>query len=640
MCGITGLFDLMGRRLIDKSLLRRMTNRIQHRGPDGEGYLIEPGIGLGHRRLAIVDLLSGGQPIWNETKDIGVVFNGEIYNFQDLVEQLIKHGHTFCTRSDTEVIVHAWEQWGKDCVSHFNGMFAFALWDRNQKTLFLARDRLGKKPIYYATLPDGHLAFASELKALLEIPSLPQILDERAIEDYFALGYIPDPRSIFRSVRKLPPAHTLTVCPGAGLKIERYWQVSCIPDSHFDEGSAKEALLTLLEQAVKSRLIADVPLGAFLSGGVDSSAVVSLMARACSDPVKTFTIGFKEAQFDESNFAAEIAAQYGTNHLQSTLTTDLLEVVDNLPGIYDEPFGDSSALPTLLVCEMAKRHVTVALSGDAGDELFAGYRRYKFHAREAEIRALLPSFIRGPIFGMLGQYYPKLDSMPKVFRAKTTFKELALSNSAGYFFTASTIKTDIRQKLYSAEFFRQLHGYTSEELISAAMDESGSDDPVTAAQYTDLVTYLPGDILTKVDRASMAMSLEVRSPMLDHRFVEFAFRLPRKLKIAGGMQKAILKKALQPLVPHQLLYRQKQGFSIPLAQWFRGPMRGRLFDAIESSALADSHYLDQKVLRRLFNQHVSGNFDHSQALWLVYGFSKFLSHLAGEKPSPALAAAG
>ncbi|MCW5751632.1 MAG: amidotransferase 1, exosortase A system-associated [Alphaproteobacteria bacterium] len=640
MCGIAGWFDRAGERAPDRSLVRRMTERIAHRGPDGEGFLFEPGIGLGHRRLAIIDVAGGDQPIWNEDRSVGIVFNGEIYNFRELTRELEGLGHRFNTRSDTEAIVHAWEQWDEDCVKRLRGMFAFAIWDRNRRTLFLARDRLGKKPLYYAEMADRQFLFASELKSLLVHPGLDRSIDRQAVEDYFALGYVPDPKCIFSAVRKLGPGESLRIERGGEMRPRAYWRPRLAPRSAMGEEQAASELIARLKDCVDVRLISEVPLGAFLSGGVDSSGVVAMMASMSDDPVRTFNVSFGEAAFDESQFANLVAQRYRTAHVSRVLAPEAFDILDRLPDIYDEPFGDASALPTFRVCAMARTGVTVALSGDAGDELFAGYRRYLWHLRESQARKLVPGAIRRPLFGTLGRIYPKLDWAPQFLRARTTFQELALDDTEGYFNNVAVVKDGQRQQLYSRALKSGLGGYHAINLIERLMAEADTDDVVAAAQYTDLRSYLVGDILTKVDRASMANGLEVRVPMLDHTFVEWAAGLPRALKIHGSERKFILKKALEPFLPHEVLYRPKQGFSVPLASWFRGPLRARLCEAVASPWLADSGLFDQKAIGELLSRHLSGRSDHSQPLWLIYAFEGFLRRVvAGEAAGEDLAAA-
>ncbi len=415
MCGIVGVMDVAGARAIPRELVSRL-NEIQfHRGPDEGGLHLEPGLGLGHRRLSIIDLSTGQQPLFNEDGSVVVIFNGEIYNYQQLIPELNRLGHTFRTRSDTEVIVHAWEQWGEGCIERFRGMFAFALWDRNRETLFLARDRLGVKPLYYALLPDGLLLFGSELKALMAYPGFSRDLDPFAIEEYFAFGYVPEPRTIYAGARKLPPAHTLTIRRGLPVPEPReYWDVRFTLDNPIAEREAQAELINRLRDSIRLRMIAEVPLGAFLSGGVDSSAVVAMMAGVSTEPVNTCSISFSHPAFDEAMFARQIAERYRTRHFVDKVDSDDFGLIDVLARTYDEPYADSSALPTYRVCQLARRHVTVALSGDGGDESFAGYRRYRLHTMEERMRGLLPISLRRPAFGFLGRMYPKADWAPQV----------------------------------------------------------------------------------------------------------------------------------------------------------------------------------------------------------------------------------
>jgi asparagine synthase (glutamine-hydrolysing) len=629
MCGFVGIFDSNERRPIDSRLLRRMNDAIAHRGPDGDGEYVAPGIGLGHRRLAIIDVGGGQQPLYNEDGTVVVVFNGEIYNFADIKLELAARGHLFRTHCDTEVIVHGWEEWGADCVKRFRGMFAFALWDQNQQTLFMARDRLGKKPLYYARLAGGQVLFGSELKALVQSPALSRQLDVTAIEDYFAYGYVPDPRSIYRDVAKLPPAHTLVWKRGGEPRVERYWDLKFTGTGPRSEAEAREALIGHLREAVRLRLISEVPLGAFLSGGVDSSAVVALMAGLVDGPVGTYSIGFGDRSFDESAYARQLAEKYKTDHHVRQVDPDSFDLVERLTEIYDEPFGDSSAMPTYRVCGLAREHVTVALSGDGGDEVFAGYRRYLWQKREQQARALLPASLRRPLFGALGALYPKLDWAPQFLRAKTTFQELALDGVEGYFIAVSVANDAMRRRLFSPRLRSAIGGHRAIDVLRGHAAAANTDCAVSQVQYADIMTYLPGDILTKVDRASMAHSLEVRVPFLDHVFVEWAATLPAAMKIRGGERKHVLKRALEPHVPAELLYRPKQGFSIPLARWFRGPLAGRLRAVGDSELLGDTGYFDLGAIRGLIADHQSGARDHSATLWVLLMFDSFLAHDAG-----------
>ncbi|HAT32731.1 MAG TPA: asparagine synthetase B [Janthinobacterium sp.] len=631
MCGIVGIIDMQGGREIDAAQLRRMNDSQRHRGPDAGGVHLEPGVGLGHRRLSIIDLAGGQQPLFNEDGSVVVVFNGEIYNFQELVRELSLFGHQFRTHSDTEVIVHAWEQWGERCVERFRGMFAFGLWDRKQRTLFLARDRLGIKPLYYAVTGEAHLLFGSELKSLLAHPGLARELDPLAVEDYFAYGYVPEPRTIFRGALKLAPGHSLTVRPGAaGPVLKQYWDLPFAPHAPMSEAAAADELIARLREAVEIRLVAEVPLGAFLSGGVDSSAVVALMAGALDQPVNTCSISFGDPAFNESAYADMVAARYHTRHHALQVEQDDFALIDQLAGLYDEPFADSSALPTYRVCQLARQRVTVALSGDGGDENLAGYRRYRWHLHEERLRAMLPLGLRRPLFGLLGQAYPKADWAPRFLRAKTTFEALARDSVAAYFHGVSLLSDGQRARLFSASLTHSLNGYRAVEVLRRHALASPATDALSRIQYLDMKTYLPGDILTKVDRASMAHGLEVRVPLLDHRLVEWISGLPSELKLRGGVGKYIFKKALRPYLPDEILYRGKMGFSLPLAQWFRGPLRERLRQRLLGPTLAETGMFNQAFLRELLEQHQSGRRDHSAALWSLLMFEAFLRQVLAQ----------
>jgi len=624
MCGIAGIFYLRSRGEIDQRLLAQMNAAQIHRGPDEGGMHVEPGIGLAHRRLSIIDLAAGHQPLFNEDGSVAVVFNGEIYNFAELSKELVAAGHTFRTHSDTEVIVHAWEQWGEECVRRFRGMFAFALWDRNREALFLARDRLGKKPLYYTLLPDGTFLFASELKAILVYPSVRRTLDPHAVEDYFGYGYVPDPKTILRGVYKLPPAHTFLISRGADLpKPREYWDISFRSDSALSEAEAEEELIRRFREAVRIRLISEVPLGAFLSGGVDSSAVVAMMAGLSTEAVNTCSISFGDPRFNESPYAQAVAERYHTRHRVEQVEPDDFDLIDKLASLYDEPFADSSALPTYRVCGLARKQVTVALSGDGGDETFAGYRRYRWHYHEERIRRHVPARLRRPLFGLLGTVYPKLAWAPRWLRAKATFQELGRDSLEGYFHSVGVVPDALRRRLFSEPFRRELQDYSALEVLRAHAIRAPTDDPIAQAQYLDIKTYLPGDILVKVDRASMAHSLEVRAPILDHEFMEWAATLPSIYRYAKGNGKRLFKSAFRRYLPDEILYRPKMGFAVPLASWFRGPLRSRVRNAILGTSLAETGMFDPMVLKQLVEQHQSGQRDHSAVLWSLMIFEAF-----------------
>ncbi len=626
MCGITGIFDTVERRQVDRGLLETMNRLQSHRGPDGEGYHLEPGVGLGHRRLSIIDIEGGHQPIFNEDESVAVTYNGEIYNFQQIRDDLIAKGHSFRTRSDTEVIVHAWEEWGEDCVERFNGMFAFGIWDRNRDCVFLARDRIGIKPLYYSITADGFLIFSSELKALRPHPSVDLALDNRAVEDYFAFGYVPEPRTIYRSVSKLPPGHTLLVRRGRGGSSPRqYWDVRF--ETSFDGSldNLEESLIERLTGSVQRRLIAEVPLGAFLSGGVDSSAIVAMMSQLNNGKVNTCSISFGDPEFNESRYAQKVAERYETNHRVKNVDHQDFSLLESLPGIYDEPYADSSAMPTYRVCELARESVTVALSGDGGDENFVGYRRYRWHSYEERVRGILPQWFRGPAFGAAGFLYPKMDWAPKVLRAKSTLQALARDSLEAYFRSVSFFPTELRRKLFSADFARSLDGYEAIEVFRDHATRASVEDPLQLVQYLDFKTYLPGDILTKVDRASMAHSLEVRVPLLDHTFVEWVATLPTSEKLSGREGKACFKRALEPYLPNDVLYRDKMGFAVPIARWFREELAQNIRDVVTGPRLSESGIFDTDYLARILQEHQSGMREHSAVLWSLLMFDGFLA---------------
>ncbi len=631
MCGLVGIFDTQEQRPVDGDLLSRMNETQHHRGPDEGGLHQEPGVGLGHRRLSIIDLASGQQPLFNEDHSVVVVYNGEIYNFSSLAEELRLLGHEFRTHSDTEVIVHAWEQWGEDCLTHFRGMFAFALWDRNRQTLFLARDRLGIKPLYYALLPDGQLIFGSELKSLLVHPGLAREIDAQAVEDYCALGYVPEPKTILKGVRKLSPGYCLSVrrgdTPG---EPRQYWDVPFAPLPDAPEEEWQSSLLERLREAVDIRLVSEVPLGAFLSGGVDSSAIVALMAGLMDEPVNTCSISFGDPRFNEADFAAQVAERYQTRHFVEQVEADDFALLDKLASLYDEPFADSSAMPTYRVCGLARKHVTVALSGDGGDENFAGYRRHRWHMNEEQLRRRLPPWLRAPLFGFLGRAYPKMDWAPKIFRAKTTFQALARDSMSAYLHSVGVISEEHRQALYTADLKSELQDYTALEVFHHHAQRAPTDHPLSLIQYLDMKTYLPGDILTKVDRASMAHSLEVRVPILDHKFVEWVSGLPPRVKLNGREGKYLFKKALEPVLPNDILYRPKMGFGVPISAWFRGPLRERVRTQLVDGGLAESGLFEPAVVARLVDEHQSGRHEHSATLWSLLMFESSLRWLMGE----------
>ncbi len=627
MCGIAGIFDLSARRSIDPAVLDAM-NQVQfHRGPDEGGSYREDGLGLAHRRLSIIDLSSGQQPLFNQDKSVCIVFNGEIYNFKELTRQLKAKGYSFQTHSDTETIVHAWEEWGEQCVEHLRGMFAFAIWDKNKQQLFLARDRLGIKPFFYSVTEDDYLIFGSELKVLLQHPSFKKDMDVTGIEDYCALGYIPEPKTIYKNVYKLQAGHRLLIQRGnKQRRPEQYWEIPFEADHQITEQQAADELIERLKEAVDIRMIAEVPLGAFLSGGVDSSGVVAMMSQLQDEPVNTCSIGFNDKKYNESDYAQMVSAQYNTNHYVETVETDDFGLLDELALLYDEPYADSSAIPTYRVCQLARKNVTVALSGDGGDEPLSGYRRHIWHMNEERVRSLLPYSIRKPVFGTLGKLYPKADWAPKIFRAKTTFQALARSSVEAYFNTVAIMPDDQRDKLFSQKMKQQLAGYRAVDVFKEYAHKApgqASEDPLSLIEYLDMKTYLVDDILTKVDRASMAHSLEVRVPMLDHKYIEWISGLPARLKLKGQTGKYILKKSLEPYVPHDVLYRKKMGFAVPLENWFRGPLKERIKQTILSEAFLDSGFFNAEYIKEMIDLHHSGKRENSSAIWTLMMLESF-----------------
>ncbi len=629
MCGIVGIFDTTGQREIDRAALHRMNESQHHRGPDeGELYL-EKALGMGHRRLSVIDLATGQQPLFNADRSVVIVYNGETYNYRELMAELKGMGYQFHTKSDTEVVLHAWEAWGPDCVHRLRGMFAFGIWDRNKQTMFLARDHIGVKPMFYSLLPTGYFVFGSELKSIMTHPELSRELNPQAVEDYFAYGYIPEPKTIFHNAYKLQPGHRILLKVGdTQVRQERWWDVPFKPVPTGSEADVAQEVIARVRESVQSQMVAEVPLGAFLSGGVDSSAVVATMAQPQGQPgapaVTTCSIGFDDANFDETAYATQVAQQYKTQHHAQIVSGDDYALVDQLVHLYDEPYADSSAIPTYRVCQLARQRVTVSLSGDGGDENFAGYRRYRMAMAEHSVRDRIPASLRKPVFGTLGKLYPKADWAPRVFRAKTTFESIARDLVEGYFHGVSFMPDRVRAQLFSDRFKASLQGYRAVSVMQDHAKNSPTDDPLSMLQYLDFKTYLPGDILTKVDRASMAHSLEVRVPLLDHTFVEWVSGLPPELKLKGGEGKYIFKKSLEPHLSHDVLYRKKMGFSVPLAAWLRGPLRQRVRDALLGPLLADTGIFNQAYLRDLVEQHESGRRDNSTFIWTVLMFEAFL----------------
>lgn len=614
MCGIAGFIDLWDsnqtRGPEERALiLENMCRIITHRGPDDQGTLVEKGTALGMRRLSIIDLAGGHQPISGEDGSVTIVFNGEIYNFRELTPELQAKGHRFRTHSDTETIVHAYEEYGAACVERLRGMFAFAIWDESKRTLFIARDRVGKKPLYYTVTPGGTLVFGSELKSLLQHPEVTRETDLEALDAYFSLGYVPDPLTIFRGIRKLPAGCYLTFSEGVA-KTTQYWDFNYEQDpTPRREEDYLDELRELLDEAVNLRLVADVPLGAFLSGGIDSSIVVALMARHMGRPVKTFSIGFEEDSYNELKYARLTAEKFGTDHHEFLVTPDICSIVDELAWHFDEPFADSSAIPTYMVSKLAREYVKVVLSGDGGDELFAGYTRYVVDQQRADF-ALLPQFIRK------GLMQPVSRRLPHGMWGRNFLNNVA-QDPLDRFLDSMSVFTGLNKRLlYSDELKRSLiDDRTVSKLFRECAAKVKTGHPLDALLYIDSKTYLPGDILTKVDRMSMAVSLEARAPLLDHKLIDFVTRIPASMKLSGSETKHLLKRAVRDLVPPEILDRPKQGFGVPIQQWINNELRERIRDTLMDSRTLQRGYVNRHYVEVLLDEHERGRRDHSMALW-------------------------
>jgi asparagine synthase (glutamine-hydrolysing) len=619
VCGISGIFNYGDARPVDGAVLRRMAQSLAHRGPDDAGYLEDGPCGFGFRRLSVIDLLTGSQPILSEDGTRAVIFNGEIYNYAELRSELGGKGRRFLTNSDTEVILAAYEHLGFKCPTSLRGMFAFAIWDRDHRRLFLARDRLGVKPLYY--LDDGRrLVFGSEIKAILAAGDVPRAIDPESIADYFALRYVPGAKTIFKAIRKLPPGCWMSVESGRAPVVRRYWDVQFRADEDIPESTWIERLRDLVDDTVRSRMAADVPLGAFLSGGVDSSTVVATMARVSKRPVSTHTVGFAEQAFDETAAARRVAGLYGTDHHESILRPDAVSVAETLAWHFDDPFGDSSAIPSYYLAKSAREHVTVALSGDGGDESFAGYTgRYAFVRWQDQVGTSIPAYLRPIAFGLPARLYPPDRWLPRLLRAKTALTNIAAEPHQA-FFNAMSLGIATLSPLLSRDLRATLRDYRPSELFRDLMQASGTTDPVSRAQYVDLKTFLPDDVMTKVDRTSMAVGLEAREPLLDHRLVEAAARIPSRMKLSNGQGKTILKEAVSDRVPADILARPKQGFEVPVGQWLRGPLRDLAHASLFDPGAPGADVLDRASLVAAWEDHQSGRTDSTPHLWAALMF--------------------
>ena len=614
MCGIAGIVSSASGDGIDAEVIHRMCQAIVHRGPDDEGLFVKQGTGLGMRRLSIIDLSGGHQPVFNEDRSVWIVFNGEIYNFPDLREGLVKRGHDFSTHTDTEVIVHLYEEMGADCVSKLRGMFSFALYDERRRKLLLARDRLGKKPLYYA-LQGQRLLFGSEIKAILTVAPELATVNHKALLQYMYFGYVPDPLTAFTTIQKLPPGHLLEFEDGK-IDVRQYWN---LPQYGTHPPRSEEECLEEMEhrlaEAVRIRLISDVPLGALLSGGTDSSTVVALMARASSKPVKTFAIGFRDEDFNEAHYARIVAQKFGTDHHELIVEPNVLETVEMLTSSLEEPFGDSSMLPTYFVSCMARKHVTVALSGDGGDEIFAGYDRYRIHLRRNAFERV-PNWARRLY---KNKVYPRL---PGDVRKRKFSYNVALPWRERYVDGISFVPSFEREMpLLSDEFRAVLHDGNPQDVMYRHFEQAPAKDPVSQMLYVDTKTYMVADILTKVDRMSMATSLEVRVPILDHVFVEWATGLPVDWKIRGGKQKYILRKLAERVgVPREVLYRPKQGFAMPLVHWMKHELKELIMTVLLDPRTLQRGYFEPRAVPQLLEEHFHGSCDHSGRIWRLLMF--------------------
>ena len=644
MCGICGICNIYSRGRAERALAADMCSTMRHRGPDDDGAFASGPCALAMARLSIIDLEGGHQPMPNEDRSAWIVYNGETYNAPDLREQL-QHQHCFATRSDTEVLLHAYEQWGDDMLARLRGMFAFAIWDRPRRSLLLARDRLGIKPLYYAIAGDW-LVFGSEIKALLQVPWLERSIDPEALHAYLTFNYIPAPMTIFRGVKKLPPGHLLR-CGNGEVRVSRYWDLDCAPRPVADEHECASELRQRLDDAVRAHLLSDVPVGVLLSGGIDSSAVTALAARSAGR-VKTFSVGFEEKSFNELEAARLVARTYGTDHHEEILKPDAATLVERLVDCFDEPFADSSALPTFLVSQMAAREVKVVLSGDGGDEIFGGYMTYTADAL-AEIYQRIPRPLRRRVIEPLVARMPvsdeknSLDYLAKRFVAGAHLPPLERHHSWRVIFTEAD-----KQRLYAPDW-RAAAGLEDPLAILERYYESLDGlHFITKLQYVDTKTYLPDDILTKVDRMSMAHSLETRPPLLDHHVVDYAASLPAHMKVRGLKRKIVLRRAVRDLLPEPLLRRRKHGFSIPLAAWLRRDLCPLLLDVLSPQAVRRTGIFDPAEVRHLISEHLAGRRDLSRNLWGLLIFmvwhQRFMDHprapAARQRPLRVAAVAG
>ncbi|HZR22949.1 MAG TPA: asparagine synthase (glutamine-hydrolyzing) [Vicinamibacterales bacterium] len=634
MCGIAGKFNFDPSRPVDRERLSAMTTVIAHRGPDADGFYVGDTVGLGHRRLSIIDLSTGDQPLANEDRTIWVVFNGEIYNFADVRQELEQHGHHFRTHTDTEVIVHAYEQWGEAAVERFRGMFAFALWDEPNRRLLLVRDRLGVKPLYYS-VNRGGITFGSEIKSLLEDPDVPRDWNPEALDAYLTLCYIPAPRTIYQNIWKLPAGHYLVAEHGRA-SVRRYWDLTFTGDGDPSrEREYLDQLDALVTESVRLRLLSDVPLGAFLSGGIDSSLVVAAMVNTSSSRVLTTSVGFDEQAFNELEYARTVAQHLGTEAHEKIVKPDIVDLLPKLAWHLDEPFADSSAVPTYYVSKAAREHVTVALSGDGGDELWAGYARHRVEQSELRARGILGRR-GGRVAGAVAE------RMPLTMKGVRALRHLAMPVEAAYAqkHAYGLFDSWMRGSLYSADFASEIRD--SDPLVDfrLAYQACGSRDPLDRALYVDVKTYLVDDIMTKVDKMSMAVSLESREPLLDHKLLEFAATVPSSLKLKNGQSKYLLRRLLERRIPKSIVDRPKHGFEAPIGRWLRGPLAPMVHELLTDGRLRDRGIFDHGSVTRLWTEHRSGRVDHRHRLWSLVMLELWFRQFVDSSVARAFQASG
>jgi asparagine synthase (glutamine-hydrolysing) len=614
MCGICGVFLHDNGFEMDVSILKRMCDTITHRGPDDEGFYCNEQVFLGNRRLSIIDLEYGHQPMTNEDQSIWLVFNGEIYNYPEIRNRLIQKGHVIRTNSDTEVIIHAYEEYGEACAAELNGMYAFALWDNNRKQLVIARDRVGIKPLYY-TDQCGRFVFGSELKAIRAVPGLHLEVDLGAVDQFLTLEYIPGPKTIYKNVHKLPPGHTMIVRSGH-TQISCYWEIPQNP-IHEREEVCIEIVRELLQDSVKMQMLSDVPLGAFLSGGIDSSAVVALMARSSSETIRTFAIGFEDNSYNELDYARNIASQFHTLHHEEIIQPNILHLIEPLVSQFDEPFADSSIFPTYLVSKMASREVKVVLSGDGGDEVFGGYDTYLAHRLEHYYYRLIPKPLRMHTFpAIMDQIPPRPSKKGWINKVKRMVEGGSFSPTLRHARWMVFMTDAYRHTLYQSDFLHSLNGsHNVQAFLERQFEQARNLDFLAQSQYADIKTYLVDDILVKVDRMSMAASLEARVPLLDHRLIEFALNLPDPMRIRFRRTKVIFRKAMQGILPPKIIEKHKQGFSIPIKHWLRGPLKPMMTDLLSPDIIRKRGYFDPNTVSLWVNEHLKGTVNHSHRLW-------------------------